>query len=54
VALSFSPANVFFHLGLFIFNPYGVVALPGPFPRFHLGLFIFNPYGVGAQLIVND
>jgi len=43
-----------FHLGLFIFNPYGVVALPGPFPRFHLGLFIFNPYGVGAQLIVND
>jgi len=34
-----------FHLGLFIFNPYGVVALPGPFPRFHLGLFIFNPYG---------
>jgi len=35
------------HLGLFTFNPYGVVlfnllATPGC----HLGLFTFNPYGV--------
>jgi len=34
-----------FHLGLFIFNPYGVVGWLDFFPRFHLGLFIFNPYG---------
>ncbi|RKZ57051.1 MAG: hypothetical protein DRR08_20015, partial [Candidatus Parabeggiatoa sp. nov. 2] len=39
-----------FHLGLFIFNPYGVVGWLEFVPRFHLGLFIFNPYGVVGWL----
>jgi len=40
-----------FHLGLFIFNPYGVGASCTALPQVFLKLFIFNPFGVGAYPI---